>query len=120
MVHQITHASGTCAAIHRRDFRSTEAQFCAEGSQFIPYAHLAESAESVTEVGPDTCPVKSIVRERIIFRVNLKSGVAGARVRRNEPLALCPEGAVQLGGAPVGFPKKKTPPPLRAESRNVH
>src|SRR5689334_22557729 len=96
MVHQIQHACRAGAAVYRRNRQGTEAQLCTERAHFVAEAHFAESAETVAKIAADARPIEAIIGDGIIFCVNLESGIAGTRLRRYEPLALCPERTIQL------------------------
>ncbi len=119
MVHEVTQARGAGATVDGWNFGGTETQFGVEAPYVIADANFAESAEAVSEVRADIRAIKSIVSSRIVLGIDLKRRVAGAGVRRNEPLALCAERPIEFAGNSIGIPEQKIGAPFGAESGDI-
>src|SRR5882724_12294385 len=119
MIHQVTQARGAGATVDGWNFGGTETQFGVEAPDVIADAHFAEPAEAVSEVAADVRAIKSIVSSRIVLRIDLKRRVAGAGVRRNEPLALRAERPIKFAGNSIGIPEQEIGAPFGAESGDI-
>src|SRR5215467_16084619 len=91
------------AAFDGGNLRRPEPQLIIQRADFVADAQFAESPKAVSDVAADIDAIDAVVRQRVILRVNLKSGVAGVGMRCEKPATVRGERAIEFGLNAIGI-----------------
>src|SRR5208283_3540700 len=120
VVANVAHLHGANAPIVGRELRLAQAQGGLLVADSISDIELIEAVKGVADIGAAQNAIDAIVGARIGFVINVEGGLASARERLKEPVALRVERFIQLALEAVGFTKLKIGAPLRSFSPHIH
>ena len=120
MVQQVAQPGLSHTTRHGRNFRCAQSQLGIQRANLVANAQFTEAPETVPHVAADVDAIDAVIRQRIIFRVNLKRGVAGVGVWGKKPAALRAEWSEQFRLDAIRIAEQNVGPPFRPEPGYVH